>query len=176
MRRWHFVSNRSASRFDGTRVALNLAMGASSFPDASVRAYLVGYHDRLEALMERVVATCALDNATLLGDAWRAFEVSLRTHIDAEDRIVIPLLGPKNAREARALSSEHRHLRARMSELRTSVEQGALRAEVARSLMDELRAHNRHETDVLHDHFEAVEPPEAQKTVIEALAKSLVPL
>jgi len=148
-------------------------MDSSSLPEPSLRAYLAKNHERLEGLMRLVSARCEAVDADGARGAWDTFLSHATRQMDGEDRVLVPHLGPKNPREARALSSEHRHLRSRMAQVSEAARQGALRLDLVRSLMDELRAHTRHEEEVVHLHIDLGDPPDVQRAVLEALERAI---
>lgn len=63
---------------------------------------------------------------------------------------MIPALLQVNEREARAISAEHRHIRARLTELGAGVDLHIVRLKTVRAFIDELRAHANHEDKMLY--------------------------
>ena len=84
---------------------------------------------------------------------WQEFEDCLNAHMSDEEQRVTPRLASLRLREAHAILQEHRYLRGRLSEMAAAVKRGDLRLENARSLRDELRAHARHEDDIMRRVF-----------------------
>ncbi len=105
--------------------------------------------EALEATFEAFLATLSSGNADLVPSLWTAFEALFLAHVAHEESTVIPELAAIRVREAHAILHEHRHLRSRLKEIGDSVARGAVRPESARSFLDELRAHARHEEAIL---------------------------
>ncbi len=93
---------------------------------------------------------------------WEEFDDRLTKHLEAEERFMIPELLASRPRDARAIVEEHRHIRSRLVELGCSAELHTLEGRTALAFIDELRAHARHEDDVLYrwadEHLPAAEP------------------
>ena len=105
---------------------------------------------RIEDLLERLIHSLEKGPPPRVSAVWANFEAELLCRSDTEERHLIPDLFEKNPRAARAILEEHKHLRARLAELRAAVgqRQGVLFA--ARTFADELRAHCAHESRVLY--------------------------
>jgi hypothetical protein len=74
---------------------------------------------------------------------------------------MIPRLSSSRPRDARAILEEHRHIRSRLVEFGFKVDLHIVRLETARGFVEELRAHARHEDEVLYrgadEHLTALE-------------------
>jgi hemerythrin-like domain-containing protein len=125
-------------------------MRDSAPPSSLVRERFLGDHRALEELLKRVLAAFEANDRGAVATLWSEFEERLTNHLDAEDRHVIPRLFSSRPREARTLLEEHRHIRLRLSELRSGIALHVVRLETARGFIDELCAHSRHEEDVLY--------------------------
>lgn len=143
-------------------------MDAPILIEVSLRDYLERYHARLEEEMRRWVDTTGrgLDARA----EWEIFARSCLRQLDAEDRVLVPFLAQKSPRDGRAIASEHRHLRARIHE----VSRAGARLEAAKTLMDELRAHVRHEAGVVAARIDASESPDVVIGLVGELAQKLV--
>ena len=152
----------------------SLVMRSSAPPSSVVRDRFLGDHRELEDLLKRVLAAFEANDRGAVATLWSEFEERLTNHLDTEDGHVIPRLFSSRPREARTLLEEHRHIRARLSELRSGIELRVVRLETARGFIDELRAHSRHEEDVLYrwadDHLDGGE----QSALVGALAAPLL--
>ncbi|MEO8798814.1 MAG: hypothetical protein ABI551_13080 [Polyangiaceae bacterium] len=93
--------------------------------------------------LERTVELNAPPNAQLT--AWREFHGALLSHLEQEERLLLPHLFRKDERTARALMTEHRHLRRRVSLLEQAFEDASPQLVVVRSFGNELRAHESRE-------------------------------
>ncbi|HLK36297.1 MAG TPA: hemerythrin domain-containing protein [Polyangiaceae bacterium] len=81
--------------------------------------------------------------------AWKELEAILVTHLDDEEQRVTPRIAAIQLRQALAILQEHRFLRGRLRELGKAIDGGRPCLVDARSFRDELRAHARHEADIL---------------------------
>jgi hemerythrin-like domain-containing protein len=151
-----------------------LIMQSDAPPSSVVRERFVGDHRELEDLLKRVLAAFEADDRGAVATLWSEFEGRLTNHLDAEDRHVIPRLFSSLPREARTLLEEHRHIRTRLSELRSGIATHVVRLETARGFIDELCAHSHHEEDVLYrwadEHLDGGD----QSALVEALAAPLL--
>src|SRR5205809_312694 len=103
-------------------------------------------HARLEALFcELLNAAEGVDQPTLQ-KAWAEFEDSLLTHLDAEERYLLPRFEHKAPDAVRAIRSEHTRIRKLIAELGVTTELHLLRKSVAEELVQTLRAHAARET------------------------------
>jgi hemerythrin-like domain-containing protein len=117
----------------------------------TIRDSLLADHRRLDDLLTRVLVALEAVDLGRAATEWADFDGALRTHLDAEDRYLIPALFASRPRDARSLLQEHRHVRNRALELGGALKKGTLRAETVRGFVDELAAHVRRETSVLYD-------------------------
>lgn len=108
-------------------------------------------HRRVEDLLIAVIVAVEAVDVDRTATEWAAFGRALTAHLDAEDHYLIPALSVRRPRDAQALLQEHRYLRGRVLDLDSAIKSGALRADTARSFVDELSAHVRRETSVLYD-------------------------
>lgn len=115
-----------------------------------VRHQLLADHRSLESVFEQLLAAFAADDRERIQALWTTFESTLSRHLAAEEKFLVPVLARTNPRQARAILAEHRQIRARMLELGTALDLHLVRLETARAFIDELRAHARHEDEVLY--------------------------
>ena len=148
-------------------------MHAVSPPEVSLRTHLLDDHGRIETLMNDVLEACAHDDREGLSIAWTALDAGLSAHLEAEEQLLIPVLMRTSERDARAIVSEHRHIRTRLVELGTAVDLHTVRAEAAKSFVDELRAHASHEDTILYQHCEDALSHDEHLNVLETLADLL---
>jgi hemerythrin superfamily protein len=139
--------------------------------DSPIRDRFLADHQRLESLLQRLVAAFASNDREDMARLWAEFDAGLLAHMEAEEKHLIPALLRAGAREARILVQEHRHIRARMTELGTAVDLHLARLDSVRDFIDELRAHAQSEDRILYrwadEHFD--DPGRA--SVIDALTK-----
>lgn len=148
-------------------------MHAVSQPDSSLRTRLLDDHHGLEALMARVLEACENDDREGIGEAWGELDARVMGHLEIEDRFLVPALMRTNEREARAIMSEHRHIRTRLVELGAAVDLHTIRTETARSFIDDLRAHASHEDEILYRIAEDTIPYEEHEGIFEAMAHAV---
>jgi hemerythrin-like domain-containing protein len=134
-----------------------------------VREHFLADHERLDALLEQLVAALVANDRQAISTRWAAFETGLLAHLDAEDAHLIPALAATSERDARVLVQEHRHLRRRLTELGTG-DWHKVWLDSARDFIDELRAHARTEDRLLYRWAEAHPDEPRRSAVIDALA------
>lgn len=115
-----------------------------------VRDALLKDHERLERVLEQVLAAFEANDREGVATSWTRFDAQLLAHLAAEERHLIPALFRVNQRDARSLLEEHRHIRARLTELGAGVDLHIVRLAAARAFIEELRAHARHEDSLLY--------------------------
>jgi hemerythrin-like domain-containing protein len=138
----------------------------------SIRDRFLADHQRLEASLERLLAALAANEQTAVSRLWTAFASDLTAHLEAEEAHLIPALFEVFERDVRVIVQEHRHIRARLTELATAVESQTARLGSVRDFIDELRAHAHNEDRLLYRWTDA-HLDEPQRTfVIDALSRS----
>jgi hypothetical protein len=111
---------------------------------------LLADHEGLERLFGRLPAALAAARREQISKLWTARVGGLRRHLEAEERHFIPAYLGARKRDAWVLIQEHRHLRARLTELDAAVGLHRLRLDSTRNFVDELRAHTRNEERLLY--------------------------
>jgi hemerythrin-like domain-containing protein len=94
--------------------------------------------------------------------------------MDAQERLLLPRLAPENPEAARALHDDHELIRSRLLELDVGVDLHLVRCNAARAFLDELRAHARHEDEMLYFLADRHLTREERHAVIETLAPGTV--
>ena len=102
------------------------------------------------AFFEHLMLALCEENAPLVERCWIDFEASVLAHFDAEEKILFPELLAKGNRAVRVFIEEHRHLRAKLAELRHAANLQSLRIHAVRAFVDSLNAHARHEERILN--------------------------
>lgn len=115
-----------------------------------IRSTLRADHERLEFLLNEVISAFTENDRELLAEVWTRFDAALLAHLELEEKHMIPELLQENARAARSILEEHRHIRGRLAELGAQVDLHMIRLGTARAFIDELRAHARHEDTQLY--------------------------
>jgi hemerythrin superfamily protein len=135
----------------------------------TIRAHFLADHQRLEVVFERVLAAFADDDREAVAAEWTQFDSALLSHMDAEERTLIPRLFRVDPRSARALLHEHAHIRSRLAELAAGVDLHMVRQEMARAFIEALRAHARSEERLLYRWADAYLDEPAKETALDAL-------
>jgi hemerythrin-like domain-containing protein len=107
-------------------------------------------HRAIERLLEGLVRAFEDNHRLSSQRIWEDLSPRLSAHLDKEERHFIPRLLRVNSRSARAILEEHKLIRSRLSELGASLERGAVNPDAVRQFVSELRAHARHEDQVLY--------------------------
>jgi hemerythrin-like domain-containing protein len=134
-----------------------------------IRERFLADHREIEALLEKVLATCEDGDREDVAAVWTEFDARLLAHMDAEERYLVPLLKQQNPQAARAILEEHKHFRARLTELCTEVDLHTIRLREARSFIGELRAHSAHEDKTLYSLADQALQPPAREPLFTAL-------
>jgi hypothetical protein len=103
----------------------------------------------LDLALAKLLKALEANDLAVVASGWPGFESSLTAHMDDEERRVTPRIAAVRLREALAILQEHRFLRGRLRDLGEAIARRAVRLEDARSFRDELRAHARHEDEIL---------------------------
>jgi hypothetical protein len=121
---------------------------------------LVPGHAVIEALLADLLLGIETGSAPV-ESLWTGFERAFSEHLTYEEHVPLAEFLIARPREARALLEEHRYLRGRLAQLRTTLR--ALPADDVRTFLTELHAHNDHEERVLYPWVEATQALRARK-------------
>src|SRR4051812_16523309 len=99
----------------------------------TVHAHCMRDHQRLDALLEHLLVAFEANDREEIQGVWSEFESNLLTHLEAEEKFLIPALLSVRERDARALIAEHKHIRARLFELGAGIELHIVRNATARA-------------------------------------------
>jgi hypothetical protein len=136
-------------------------MRAISTTFSTIRDRFLEDHSELEDLFAGLLDAFEANDREGIAQLWNEFDNRLARHLETEERFMIPPLFAFRPRDARAILEEHRHIRSRLVELGCGVDLHTVRVETARGFIEELRAHARHEEDVLYrwadEHLPAIE-------------------
>jgi hemerythrin-like domain-containing protein len=117
---------------------------------AGLELRLIADHRRLGHLLQDLIAALTRGERDGVPALWGAFEQRLLAHLASEEQTLIYSLLKTRPRESRVLIAEHNHLRSRVTDLRSALGAGTLRAIDATMFLHELNAHMRHEESVLY--------------------------
>jgi hypothetical protein len=143
----------------------------SAMVTSAVRDRFLADHRRLEALLDHVVAAFAANDGAETSGLWLEFDSGLLTHLEAEETFLIPELFAVHERSAPVLVQEHRHIRARLTDLGSGVGSHSVRLDSLRSFVDELRAHAQTEDRLLYQWADAHLGGPSGSASIEALTR-----
>lgn len=117
--------------------------------DTTLYAYMVKSHQYLDDLYAELLDALAA-NAPDLCEVWTKFEHALLSHMEAEERFVLPSFAKVDRPEAVALIRDHGAFREQLLELGVAVDLHAIRYERSREFVDRLRAHGAREDNLLY--------------------------
>ena len=117
---------------------------------SSLESMLAGDHHRLEREFQVIVTRAYGGDFQQLEAEWLAFQSALLTHLDAEERTMIPELARDRPGEAKALLDEHTDIRIKLLQLGVDLDLHCLRAERVEAFVDALRAHAHREENIFY--------------------------
>lgn len=124
-------------------------------PQAQLPRFLREDHDVLAGLTEKILQTIIEGDREDVSDAVTALEASILTHLEGEERELIPRYARENPTEAAALLADHATIRRRLTELDVSTDLHLVRADSLRLLLESLRAHAERENAGMYRWAEA---------------------
>jgi hypothetical protein len=136
-----------------------------------VRDRFLADHRRLEARLGHLLTALAANDHSKASEVWKGLESGLVIHIEAEEARLIPALLVARERDTRVLVQEHRHIRARLTELGSGFASGSLRRNSLRDFIDEMRAHATTEDRLLYQWADLHIDDIGRTLAIDALAK-----
>ncbi|HVY41334.1 MAG TPA: YceI family protein [Polyangia bacterium] len=116
----------------------------------SIRTILGGDHQRLEESFQTIVAAADGLDPSDLHEAWQVFEQRLLTHLEAEEKHVLPTFEKYEPAEAHDILEGHARIRERLLQLAIDLDLHCLRPDRVKGFVDELRAHAAREERVLY--------------------------
>jgi hemerythrin superfamily protein len=155
----------------GTPIAEGTDMDAPASDSLVLRDHLLADHRLVEQALEQLVAAFEADDRERMRELWTTFEAQLLAHLETEERFVMPGFLAKNARGARAIAEEHKHIRRRMTEIGTAVELHVVRLETLRAFIEELRAHARTEENLLYQWVDENMSEPEKTSILHELAR-----
>lgn len=123
----------------------------SAPPSSPLQRCFYSDHKILGRLLERLIAAIEHKSPPVqLREFWSSFEDASLSHLEMEEKVLMPDFLKSCERDARSILAEHRHLRARIAALKVSLDLGMLSADALRLFADELEAHAKHEEASLY--------------------------
>jgi hemerythrin-like domain-containing protein len=117
--------------------------------DSTLYAYMVRSHDYLRTVLERLLEAMRFD-APDVRELWTELEHGLLSHLDAEERFVLPAFARVDRTEAFALLREHGELREHLMELGIEVDLHSITVVRARAFAEALQHHAGREENLLY--------------------------
>lgn len=117
--------------------------------DTTLFAYMARSHQYLADLYGELLDALQTD-APNLCEVWAKFEHALLSHMEAEERFVLPSFAKVDPQEALALLREHGQFREQLLELGVAVDLHAIRYERSKELIERLQAHGAREDNLLY--------------------------
>lgn len=140
--------------------------------DSLIAEVYLADHERLESLVMQLLAAVDADDQAVVDTAWLALGTSLSAHLAGEEAHVLPALISRSPRDARALIGEHRHLQARVAELRLAIDLRVVRVSMVHDFVHDLRAHALHEERVLYTWADRHLDAKEQLAMVEAIRRT----
>jgi hypothetical protein len=138
---------------------------------ALIRSCYLADHQRLETTLEQLLADLAVSDRPNASQVWMGLESGLVAHMEVEETRLIPALFVARERDTRVLVQEHRHIRARLTDLGRRISSGSLRQNSLRDFADEVRAHAKTEDRLLYQWADVHLDDEGRASAIDALAR-----
>jgi hemerythrin superfamily protein len=118
--------------------------------EGTARAVFSQAHDRLERHFQSILGEASSGDLIARRAAWRDFEKELLGHFEDEELHILPAFALHKPIEATALLDEHKRIRVRLTKLGLDLDLRRLPAERIADFVAALRAHARHEDDLLY--------------------------
>lgn len=112
--------------------------------------YIKRSHEHIRELLDRVTAAMAADAPDDIGPLWSRLEDELRSHMEVEERCMLPAFAHVDANEARTLLREHGEIRERLLELGVAVDLRYVRYHSSRAFAELLEHHTAREERLLY--------------------------
>jgi hemerythrin len=138
-----------------------------------LQALLSRDHERLEALLEPLLAAFHADARAEICPLWTEFDSRLRAHFALEEEHILPEFARVDAAEARAITEEHMHIRKLLSELDIAVDLHLAREETIEDLTTLLRAHAAREDALMYRWAASHLEPAEQRSIVAELRRTL---
>lgn len=118
--------------------------------DAEFFAFMHRSHLALEHVFERLIAAVTLDDRDEIHVMWTQLESQLLSHLEAEERFVLPAFARIDQAEATALVREHGKIRELLLELGVAIDLHYARLTPFQSFIVMLRDHAHREESLLY--------------------------
>jgi hypothetical protein len=122
----------------------------TSIEQKTPRDMLVADHAALDSVIQRLLLHVHAGNAADVITPWREFELAMREHMEAEERLLLPLFARESPDEAAAIRGEHEKIRALMDEIGFGMELHAVREPTIVALVERIRTHAAREESMFY--------------------------
>lgn len=122
---------------------------------ATLPRFLREDHEVLEQIAEKILQTITEGDREDVADAVTAMEAAILTHLEGEERELIPRYTLENPAEAAALLEDHATIRKRLTEVDVATDLHLVRVDALRLLLASLRAHAERENAGMYRWAEA---------------------
>jgi adenylylsulfate kinase len=146
----------------------HLATRASTM--TNIHTLLTKDHERLERLFRDLENAVEGADQPTIQRGWGEFERGLLAHLDAEERLLFPLLEAEHPRDVTRALQEHARVRALLADLGVRTDLHLLRKDVAAELLSRLREHAAWEDQTLYPWAAAKANEQTGLSLREALA------
>jgi hypothetical protein len=153
MRHGERSTRRTATRRAACRVHSSAGMAEpvlSSRTHSVLYTYMMHSHDCLRDLFVRLLAAMEVDATSDVCRLWTELDRGLTSHMDAEERHVLPAFAKVDRAEALALVREHGYIRELLFELGVAIDLHCLRYERSQEFIHLLLAHAGREEQLLY--------------------------
>ena len=127
-------------------------------PDSTLSAYMVHSHEQLRDHVTRLLTAMQANAQADVAALWRELENKLRSHMEAEERFVLPAFARVDRGEATALLRDHGLIREDLLELGIAVDLHYIRYERSQEFVDLLLRHAMREEHLLYRWAEELAP------------------
>ena len=107
-------------------------------------------HQHLDRLFREIVASCQGGDYRTMRADWDRFERELSSHMDLEEREILPAFARAHPAEAQAIGDEHVLIREALTEMGVDLDLHCLRADRVERFTALLRAHARREEGLFY--------------------------
>lgn len=118
--------------------------------NSTLYAYMMKRHEYLRALFGRLLEAMRANARADVQSLWNELEHGLLSHMEAEERFVLPRFAHVDGEEARALLREHALIRESLLELGVAVDLHCIRYERSQDFVDLLFRHAAREERLLY--------------------------
>jgi hemerythrin len=117
---------------------------------SDLHAFMDASHRVLDQMLTELLAAVEADDRDGIRTLWGPLESELLTHMEAEERFILPRFATVDFEEATELLNDHGRIRAQLLEIGVAIDLHYIRARTCRALVERLRAHAQREDDLMY--------------------------